>query len=53
MLGVLPSVGDVGGEAAAGCVLHHQRQVGLRQDRLKGVDDVDMPLAQVGLNLGK
>ena len=51
MLRNLPSVGHVARETPAGCIFHHQSQVCLCEDCLKGIDDVDMPLAKVGLDL--
>ena len=51
MLCDLPSVGHIARENPAGCVFHHQGQVRLCEDCLKGIDDVDMPLAKIGLDL--
>ena len=51
MLCNLPSVGHIARETPAGCVFHHQSQVRLCEDCLKGIDDIDVPLAKIGLNL--
>ena len=51
MLGNLPSVGHIAGQAATGCILHDQSQVRLCQHCFKGIDDVDMPLPEIRLNL--